>query len=116
MDVDTSPSTTLLAEAAEAEMLVLGSHERTAWCPVVVVWPHANLARGKGGGDVVVGIDGSATSRRTLQWAFIEASLWRTELRSVHAWEPPGLGGLEPAELKRAQQEHAALLSECLAG
>ena len=31
MDVDTSPSTTLLAEAAEAEMLVLGSHERTAW-------------------------------------------------------------------------------------
>jgi nucleotide-binding universal stress UspA family protein len=140
IDLDTSPSKTLLAAAAEAELLVLGSHERSAlgdilWssttaeairdaaCPVVVVWPHANLAEGDGGADMVVGVDGSATSLRAVQFGFTEASLWKTGLTAVHAWQPPRDGSepvmyglLEPAQLRRAEQEHAALLSESIAG
>ena len=72
----------------------------------------------------MVGVDGSTTSRRAVAWAFQEASLWKTGVTAVHAWGMAGVGGseptmyglLEPAQLERAEQEHAALLSESLAG
>ena len=86
VDLDASAPTSLLAAAADAEMLVLGSHDRTA-----------------------LG-----------EWAFQEAYLWKTGVTAVHVWgvavvggsEPTMYGLLEPAQLERAEQEHAALLSE----
>lgn len=43
---------------------------------------------------IVVGVDGSDTSRRALRWAADEAGLRDAELHVVHAWEvtPPGVG------------------------
>jgi nucleotide-binding universal stress UspA family protein len=55
-------------------------------CPVVVV-PEAG---GWGKTDrVVVGVDGSATSRLALQWAGDEADRYGAELLVVHAWMYP---------------------------
>jgi nucleotide-binding universal stress UspA family protein len=41
------------------------------------------------GGRIVVGIDGSSTARRALQWALREARLRQATLDVVHAWQPP---------------------------
>ena len=143
VDLDASAPTSLIAAAADAEMLVLGSHDRTALGdvlvssatseivkrapgPVVVVRPHATYSVGSAGGraGVVIGVDGSMTSSRAVAWAFQEASLWNTGVTAVHVWGMAGVGGseptmyglLEPAQLERAEQEHAAMLSESLAG
>ena len=141
VDLDASAPTSLLAAAADAEMLVLGSHDRTALGdvlvssatpeivkraagPVVVVRPHASYSWQAARADVVIGVDGSTTSSRAVAWAFQEASLWKTGVTAVHVWgiavvggsEPTMYGLLEPAQLERAEQEHAALLSESLAG
>ena len=43
---------------------------------------------------IVVGIDGSETARRSLQWAAGEARLRRAALEVVHAWSMPYLLGL----------------------
>ena len=40
-------------------------------------------------GRVVVGIDGSSSSRRALRWALEEARLRRASVDVVHAWQPP---------------------------
>jgi len=47
------------------------------------------------GGDVIVGVDGSAGARAALRWAMAEARLRKTRLRVVHAWTfsyPGGAG------------------------
>jgi nucleotide-binding universal stress UspA family protein len=38
---------------------------------------------------VVVGIDGSDTSQRALEWALVEARLRQAAVEVVHAWHPP---------------------------
>jgi nucleotide-binding universal stress UspA family protein len=40
-------------------------------------------------GRIVVGIDGSSSSRRALRWAFEEARLRHAAVDVVHAWQPP---------------------------
>jgi nucleotide-binding universal stress UspA family protein len=48
---------------------------------------------------IVVGVDGSETSRRALRWAAEEAAAHAAELHVVHAWEVPAPGagvGLSP--------------------
>jgi len=41
---------------------------------------------------IVVGVDGSETSRHALRWAAEEARAHGSQLHVVHAWEVPGLG------------------------
>ncbi|WP_203931440.1 universal stress protein [Virgisporangium ochraceum] len=43
--------------------------------------------------DVVVGVDGSAPSRRALRWAAAEAARRGSRLRVLHAYRPPWLVG-----------------------
>lgn len=43
-------------------------------------------------GIIVVGVDGSDSSRAALEWALAEAKLRGSTLRAVHAWMIPSLG------------------------
>jgi nucleotide-binding universal stress UspA family protein len=43
-------------------------------------------------GIIVVGVDGSDSSRAALAWALAEAKLRGSTLRAVHAWMIPALG------------------------
>jgi nucleotide-binding universal stress UspA family protein len=57
---------------------------------------------------IVVGVDGSETSRHALRWAADEAQSHDAELHVVHAWEVPGLGagvGLGPGRRASAAPE-----------
>ena len=38
---------------------------------------------------IVVGVDGSETSKRALAWSVDEASAWRAQVIAVHVWMPP---------------------------
>lgn len=55
-------------------------------CPVVVVPGHCSRAKTA---RVVVGVDGSPTSRAALQWAGDEADRYGASLLVVHAWMYP---------------------------
>jgi len=100
------PVSTLLAAAADAEMLVLGAKGMTsgrrtlagsvslacthrATVPVVVVHPSpsgngADVDRPGPPPEIVVGIDGSSASIDALRWAVAEATQRRAPLRIVH--------------------------------
>jgi nucleotide-binding universal stress UspA family protein len=62
---------------------------------------------------IVVGIDGSESSREALGWALEEARLRGSTLKAVYAWLPPQIGGrgyvppelLEPEVLRQVAQE-----------
>ena len=43
--------------------------------------------------DIVVGVDGSASSKAALRWALDQARLTKARLRSVLAWEVPPYTG-----------------------
>lgn len=97
------PRDALIDEAAEADLLVIGSSTvgaarqlllgsvaktaaRRSPCPVVVV-------RGAGVRPVrkiVVGIDGSNASAAAVDWACAEADFHHAEVLLVHAWEGEG--------------------------
>lgn len=57
--------------------------------PVAVIRPHGE----QHAGPVVVGVDASATARRSLEWAADEARARGAVLRVVHAWNAPFVGG-----------------------
>ena len=127
----------LQGEAESAGLLVVGSRGRgaaiasrlgstaivltqQASCPVVVV--PGGPVDVETGGDVVVGVDGSQTSQRAVEFAFAEAALRKTGLTAVHAWTLPWLRSTlsirhEVVNVTRPalQQEAAAVLSESLA-
>ena len=130
----------LQAEAESAGLLVVGSRGRggaiasrlgstaivltqQASCPVVVVPSAFGGQFGvETGRDVVVGVDGSQTSQRAVEFAFAEAALRKTGLTAVHAWTLPMLRSTlsirhEVVHVTRPalQQEAAAVLSESLA-
>jgi nucleotide-binding universal stress UspA family protein len=48
-----------------------------------------NAHQSGAGSTVVVGVDGSESSRRALEWALDEARLRNATLRLVHAWRMP---------------------------
>jgi len=57
---------------------------------------------------IVVGVDGSETSRHALRWAAQEAEAHGSELHVVHAWEVQGVGagvGLTPGRRSAAAPE-----------
>ncbi|WP_345470550.1 universal stress protein [Actinoallomurus oryzae] len=125
---------TLLQEAEDAALLVLGPHgtggftrlllgsvsrqaAEHAPCPVVIV-PHDTDTRPRQA-EIVVGVDGSAGSIDALGFALEEASLRAVGLRAIHAWAHPAY----PPEMRPIRYDAAAveregtrLLSESLAG
>ncbi len=57
--------------------------------------------------QIVVGIDGSESSSRALEWALDEAALRQARLQVVHAWDAPfeptwGTMGVDVAEYESA--------------
>jgi nucleotide-binding universal stress UspA family protein len=110
------PAKALLATAIGAELLVVGArgiggfrglllgsvsqqclHHTTG--PLAIVRaPRSPDPTGAGeqqpadaraSGRIVVGIDGSSSSRRALRWALEEARLRHAAVDVVHAWQPP---------------------------
>ncbi len=123
------PVSTLVQLSATAELLVVGSHGRSAVargllgsvssgvvrraeCPVAVIRDSQPPA----GAPVVVGIDGSPASELATAIAFEEASRRGAELKAVHAWsdiEAVELPGLDWTVFK---EDAARILAERLAG
>jgi nucleotide-binding universal stress UspA family protein len=129
----------LQRESESAGLLVVGSHGRggaigsrlgstaivltqQASCPVVMV-PSASGEpfEEDAGANVAVGVDGSETSQRAVEFAFAEAALRNTGVTAVHAWTLPWLRSTlslrhEVVNVTRPalQQEAAAVLSESL--
>jgi len=129
------PRPALVKAAAEAELLVVGNHGLGGFrglllgsvaqgvaghapCDVVMVREMATPPRG----EVVVGVDGSPSDERVLEFAFAEASLRGAGLRAIHAWQPfdfgdYGFGGLPPGSDDLAGEgRERRLLGEVLAG
>lgn len=123
------PVPTLAQLSLDAEMIVVGSHGRSAVargllgsvssgvlrranCPVAVIRDEDVSA----GAPVVVGIDGSPASELATAIAFEEASRRGAELRAVHAWsdiEAVELPGLDWTIFK---EDADRILAERLAG
>ncbi|WP_406404538.1 universal stress protein [Streptomyces sp. NBC_00879] len=122
-----APPAVLLAESERAHTLVLGAKGLGGFgslllgsvalqvvghavSPVVVV-NHVTTGHGR----IVVGADGSAHSRAALAYAFEQASLHGSQLRTVHAWSHPGPHALVSAAQNAAAQERRQALEEWLA-
>ena len=92
--------------------LLMGSVSREllhrSHCPVAVVREAAAATDG----PIVVGVDGSPTSRRALAWAHDEARSRRCQLVALHAWHIGYAGAVHPSgHLGRdAVRERAAAL------
>ncbi|MBF6520272.1 universal stress protein [Nocardia farcinica] len=123
--VEAAPVPALRDAAKDAALLVVGTRglgafrrgllgsvstglARHALCPVAVIPDHPTPVEG----PVVVGVDGSAGSRRAIELAFDEAARRRVPLVAVHTW----------SEFARydsrddMQEQDSALLAESLAG
>ncbi|MFF4820588.1 universal stress protein [Kitasatospora sp. NPDC001309] len=133
-----APVDGLVAAAADAELLVLGSRGRGGFTglllgsvsmavagrsgtPVVVVREVGGEGAGEGAGEVVVGVDAHAPEEEVLAFAFQEAALRGARVRAVHGWDLPPLfgyaGGAVPAgEVAQLEALEAKLLSLALAG
>jgi nucleotide-binding universal stress UspA family protein len=104
------PAPALLDAAAGAELLVVGArglggfrglllgsvsqhclHHVT--CPVAIVRTGATTSGGHIMERIVVGIDGSESSRRALRWAVDEARVRDAALEVVHTWHMPYVSG-----------------------
>ncbi len=101
----------LLDASAAASLLVVGTRGlggfrgmllgsvsqhclRHATCPVAIVRDHDDQRlRPRTRERIVVGIDGSETSRRALRWAVEEGRVRRAAVEVVHAWNMPYIGG-----------------------
>ncbi|MEU5366737.1 universal stress protein [Streptomyces sp. NPDC005925] len=127
--LDGAPSAVLCRAAAHARMLVVGSRRLSrpeelfsagsvvvpvsarADCPVVVVREpeHAGERRP----HLVVGVDGSSSSRAAVDFAVEEAAVHGAALRAVWVWRRPVVSfGDETAEL----DERRRVLSQTVAG
>lgn len=125
----------LLAETADARLVVLGSGRRFdatrvrlgsvaahvsahATCPVIVARSPVTgeLATALGRAGIVVGVDGSAISEAAIAFAFEEASWRGLGLTVVHAWQMSRMPvTFDVAEATREAAEER-VLAEALAG
>ncbi|RZQ64559.1 universal stress protein [Amycolatopsis suaedae] len=125
-----------LGEELAAELLVVGATGlgalprallgstaahlvRTARPPVIVV--RGDDAAPASGGPVVVGVDGSPTSDRALDFAFDCAARWNTSVHAVHAWNELPLGTFTPmpageVDLDRGEAVREQAVRELLDG
>lgn len=127
--LDGFPAGVLAGLSHDAGMIVLGSRHlsRTeeylsagslvvpvtakADCPVVVVGDAEHVTQEMP--YLVVGVDGSESSRAALAWAFEEADLRRSALRAIAVWQPPVFSLHSSDTLFHAERR---LLSETTAG
>jgi len=127
--VEGDPAEVLKREAERATALVLGSRLLSGGrelfnsgsvtppliahgvCPVVVVRDPEHVTQQPV--YVVVGVDGSRTSRDAVDYAFEAAALRGAELRALYAWNPSRLSA---AEEYRVEQESRRVLAETAAG
>ncbi|MFF5787452.1 universal stress protein [Streptomyces sp. NPDC012693] len=127
--LDGFPTGVLAGLSQEADMIVLGSRHlsRTeeflsagslvvpvtakAHCPVAVVGDAEHVTQETP--YLVVGVDGSESSRAALAWAFEEADLRRCALRAIAVWQPPVFSLHSGDSLFHAERR---LLSETTAG
>ncbi|MBB4984248.1 universal stress protein [Streptomyces nymphaeiformis] len=127
--LDGFPAEVLAGLSHDAGMIVLGSRHlsRTeeylsagslvvpvtakADCPVVVVGDAEHVTQEMP--YLVVGVDGSESSRAALAWAFEEADLRRCALRAIAVWQPPVFSLHSSDTLFHAERR---LLSETTAG
>jgi nucleotide-binding universal stress UspA family protein len=140
LDVDTvldddRAADALLKHAAEADVMVLGSHGKGRFatllgstslqvamhapCPVVVIrLAGEDAPPGPSAGRVVVGIDDSTRSQRAIDFAFQQADSRGIGLTAVLSWLGPDLdSSASPShEWEQAAQEEQALLAETLTG
>ncbi|GID98222.1 universal stress protein [Amorphoplanes digitatis] len=106
----------LIRESATADLLVLGHRGRGGFAALLLgsvaikVAAHAAcpvlITRGPppAGGDVVVGVDGSAAGGAAIGFAFQEAALRGVGLRALHAKDTfANLAGLDPGTLDPGQ-------------
>jgi nucleotide-binding universal stress UspA family protein len=127
------PAAVLQKAAKRALMTVVGSHgaNRVAvalgsvaaavaeGCPGPVAVIHDAVTTSTG--PVVVGVDGSATSRAALEYAFAAADARKVPLIAVHCWTDPSIDGPVPAysagvvTVQQIQDEERALLDSELA-
>lgn len=101
----------LLAQCADAELLVLGSRglgglrglfggsvsfrvAMHAACPVVVVHPMRPTTPGHSAARVVVGVDGSPRCERAIEFAVRAAAQRGVGVTAVHAWAVRGTADL----------------------
>lgn len=133
-----SPIDFLLSLSEEAGMLVMGSRGlgglsglvmgsvsaavvSHADCPVVVVRRDNEVSEDTKYGPIVVGVDGSAVSRKALEIAFQEASARKAPLHAVHAWSDAqfhsSYAGLVEAQnqMEKLIEDHEQLLTDELA-
>jgi nucleotide-binding universal stress UspA family protein len=125
----------LLKQAAEADVIVLGSRGRSGFsrllgstslqvamhasCAVVVIrLAGEDAPPGPSSGRVVVGIDDSSRSERATDFAFRQADSRGIGVTAVLSWIGPDIDSTaSPAhEWEQAAQDEQALLSERLAG
>ncbi|MFJ6621845.1 universal stress protein [Kitasatospora sp. NPDC091335] len=131
-----APVDGLVAAAADAELLVLGSRGRGGFtglllgsvsmsvagrssAPVVVV-REAGTADEARAAEIVVGVDAHDPEAEVLDFAFREAALRGARVRAVHGWDLPPVfgyaGGAVPAaELGQLEALEAKLLTLALA-
>ncbi|MBL6279915.1 universal stress protein [Micromonospora fiedleri] len=122
----------MLAEAADAALLVLGSRglggfaglllgsvavqlSARASCPVLVV-----RGEQRADGPVMVGVDGSPASDEAIGFAFEEAARRDTELVAVHSWlypAPAGPGDILPLvyDLDAFREQEEQVLADAVA-
>lgn len=103
------PARALISASVDADLLVVGARglggfkgmllgsvsqqcAHHATVPVAVIRGAEHTGRSN---HIVVGIDGSAGSRRALDWALDEARARHATVTVVHAWQPAFTGGLE---------------------
>jgi nucleotide-binding universal stress UspA family protein len=86
-------------------------------CPVAIVRGH-EPPEVKDGGRIVVGFDGSESSRRALGWALDEARRCGAVVRLVHVWQLPYYGtdvlGVVPSS-ETLEQAARSMVDEALA-
>ncbi|MCX4683343.1 universal stress protein [Kitasatospora purpeofusca] len=127
--IDGDPVEVLNRQAERAVVLALGSRPLSgvrelfhsgavtlplianASCPVVVVRDPEHVTQQPA--YIVVGVDGSRTSRDAVDHAFEAAALRGAELRALYAWNP---SHLSVAEEHRVEQESRRVLAETAAG
>jgi nucleotide-binding universal stress UspA family protein len=104
------PAPGLLGAAKEAELLVVGARGTGGFpglqlgsvsqqvlhhapCPVAVVRNAVGPEDRPEGGRVLVGVDGSPSSRAALRWALAEGGRRGANVAVLHSWEVPAIAG-----------------------
>ncbi|MDY0812554.1 universal stress protein [Kitasatospora purpeofusca] len=131
------PAASLLAAAADSELLAVGSLglggfegllvgsvglDAAARCDVPVALVRAARSRqpgARGSAEVVLGLDTRAPAGEVVDFAFQEAAARGAVLRAVHGWTPPAVWGyagwVAPAvETEQFRTIEAELLSQAL--